>query len=74
MLVASPPGADGAWSYDNLLATLADTFELAKVRTVDRELLDLGQLLPTSYMSQDHFRAAATTFFAGTVRQLNTGS
>jgi hypothetical protein len=74
VLIAAPPGANGAWTYDNVLATLSETFDLAKIRTVDRELLDLGQLLPTSYLAQDHQNNTVSTRWSGAVRVPTTGS
>jgi hypothetical protein len=74
VLVAVPPAAGANWSYDWMLATLSETFDLARIRAVDRELLDLGQLLPTSYLARDHFANTITTLFEPYLRVRTTGT
>jgi hypothetical protein len=46
VLVVAPSSAGASWVADDLVATLEETLDLAKVRAVDRELLDIGQVLP----------------------------
>lgn len=56
VLVVAPSSTGAQWSVDDVVATLEETLDLAKVRAVDRELLgSLGQVLPLTMipMSQD---------------------
>jgi hypothetical protein len=46
VLVVPPSSTGNNWVPADLVATLEETLDLAKVRAVDRELLDLGQILP----------------------------
>jgi hypothetical protein len=46
VLVVAPSSAGANWTTADLVASLEETLDLAKVRAVDRELLDLGQVLP----------------------------
>ncbi len=46
VLVVPPSSTGASWVAADLVATLEETLDLAKVRAVDRELLDLGQILP----------------------------
>jgi hypothetical protein len=46
VLVVAPSSAGTNWNVSDLVATLEETRDLAKVRAVDRELLDVGQALP----------------------------
>jgi hypothetical protein len=49
VLVVAPSGAAAQWSADDIVATLEETLDLAKIRAVDRELLgNLGQVLPAT--------------------------
>jgi hypothetical protein len=62
VLVAVPPNvaANQKWSTADLIATLEETMDLYKIRAVDRELLDLGQLLPSAVIPLN-LDAAITT-------------
>lgn len=55
ILIAVPPDpAAPHWTEEDLLATLNETLDLAKVRAVDLELLgELGQMLPTLFFADD---------------------
>jgi hypothetical protein len=49
VLVVAPSSAGAQWSADDIVATLEETLDLAKIRAVDRELLgNLGQVLPAT--------------------------
>jgi hypothetical protein len=60
VLLAVPPRLDIAWQFEELLAILNETLDLAKVRAVDAELLPLGQTLPLAVLAQND--AADVTF------------
>jgi hypothetical protein len=50
-LLAVCPDARPAWDDELLLATLEDTLQLAKIRSVDLDsLIDVGQILPAAYV------------------------
>ena len=54
MLLVVPPVRTGAWSFDDLVAAVAETFELARLRAVEPEHLDdtaYAQLLPATILS-----------------------
>jgi hypothetical protein len=53
VLLAVPPDpARSTWSLADLLATLNETFELARLRAVEPEALgELGQVLPATYLT-----------------------
>src|SRR5262249_40594847 len=49
---AAPGGSDGRWDLPTLLDTVRETFDLARIRGVDGELLGaLSQLLPAIYLA-----------------------
>ena len=73
VLVAAPSSVGAFWTYDDIVQTLNETLDLAKIRSVDRELLDLGQLLPTSYFAQDQKGNTVSTSFGGFLLQAITG-
>ncbi|MFC9293793.1 hypothetical protein ACFTWH_07035 [Streptomyces sp. NPDC057011] len=54
MLLVTPPGTDGAWTTEDLLAAITDTFDLARTRAVEPAHLEdtaYAQLLPATVMS-----------------------
>jgi hypothetical protein len=54
MLLVVPPVRTGAWSFGDLVAAIAETYELAKLRAVEPEHLDdtaYAQLLPATILS-----------------------
>lgn len=55
LLVAVPPDPDRlpAWDLDTLVAILGETLDLAKLRAVDGQLIELGQLLPAVYVADN---------------------
>lgn len=68
VLVAVPADADHPWQFEDLLATLNETLDLAKMRAVDSELLPLGQALPLSLLAQnDSPDVAIATLFSAFV-------
>jgi hypothetical protein len=74
ILVAVPSSTGNFWIYDDVVATLNETFELAKLRCVDRELTDLGQLVPTAYLAEDAQRNTISTSLANIKYQAITGT
>ena len=70
ILVAVPRKPAKVWDLDSLIATVAETLDLAKIRAVDGELLgELGQLLPAVYLPDNTGGATVGTSFAGALRQ-----
>lgn len=53
VLVAVPSSAGDNWQFEDLVASLEQTMDLAKIRTVDAERLELGQVLPATVMAQN---------------------
>ncbi|MFJ3726503.1 hypothetical protein ACIPYQ_28620 [Streptomyces sp. NPDC090045] len=54
MLLVAPPSPDGDWTTEDLLAAIADTFDLARARAVEPTHLEdtaYAQLLPAAGMS-----------------------
>jgi hypothetical protein len=73
VLVAVPSRTGSTWAYDDVLATINETLDLAKIRSVDRELLDIGQVIPTLYLAQDAKHNTVSTNWAGLVGPATTG-
>lgn len=68
VLVAVPARAGDNWLLDDLVGAINDTFDLAKIRLADPEVLDLGQLLPGIYLAQsDQPQHTASTSFGGSL-------
>jgi hypothetical protein len=62
ILLAVPPDDRPTWDYDTLEATLLETLELARLRTVDLNALgELGHFLPAVYLSTGSGGAAVGT-------------
>jgi hypothetical protein len=74
ILIAVPSSAGANWSYDDILATLNETLDLAKIRAVDAERLELGQFLPTAYLAKTLHAATVSTGWGGLLRVLTTGA
>jgi hypothetical protein len=53
LVAASPNSNIASWDVEDVIATLAETLDLAKIRTVDRDLLDFGQLLPALVLASN---------------------
>jgi hypothetical protein len=51
--VAVPASGRGPWQFEDLLASLNETADLAKIRAVDTELLPFGQVLPLTLLAQN---------------------
>jgi hypothetical protein len=64
VLVAVPPKANGKWTFAQLLATVDETFDLARIRVVEREQLPSEQALPVTYISHNLDNAVPSTDFA----------
>jgi hypothetical protein len=60
------PTIDG-WQANDLAATLAETVDLAKIRTVDAQMVDFGQLFPSIYLSENVQRHVPTTSWLGSL-------
>ncbi|HWP09926.1 MAG TPA: hypothetical protein VNN72_29490 [Polyangiaceae bacterium] len=48
ILVAAPARTGDAWAWEDLLQSVEQTFDLAQMRAVDRDLLGIGQLIPAA--------------------------
>ena len=55
------PSAETGWSPYPLVAILEETLDLAKVRGVDRELVDVGQLVPAIVLPNNLDQAITTS-------------
>jgi hypothetical protein len=54
MLLVTPPDFSGNWQWDNLVAALEETLEMAKKRAVEPAMLEktkYAQFLPTTMMA-----------------------
>jgi hypothetical protein len=68
VLVAVPASTGGNWTLSDLIGAVNDTFDLAKIRLADPEVLDLGQFLPGIYVAQsDQPQHTASTSFGGSL-------
>jgi hypothetical protein len=66
VLIAVPPGDGATWDLPTLEAILHETLDLAKIRTVDLELLgDYAQLLPAVYLAANAANDTVSTDLAG---------
>jgi hypothetical protein len=62
VLVAVPPDLTGAWEWDDLVATVTETLDLAKARAVDLEALgSLGHFLPAALLAINAEGATVST-------------
>lgn len=65
VLVATPPSADGRWQWDELLGTVTDTFDRARLRAIEPDDLQaspLFQLLPATLAPFTELRSLASLF------------
>ncbi len=65
VLIAVPPRDAPTWHVDDVLATLTETMDLARMRAVDGEMLGHGQLLPTSYLAANAANDTVSTSLTG---------
>jgi hypothetical protein len=64
LLLAICPDSRPEWDDELLLATLQETLQLAKIRTVDLDsLTDVGQILPALYVPMNLQQATISTRF-----------
>jgi hypothetical protein len=68
-ILVIPPSTTGAnWKTSDIWATLSETFDLARIRAVDLELVGgFGQFLPAIYASNNIALQTASTSFAASV-------
>jgi hypothetical protein len=72
ILLAVPPYGQTAWTIDTLEATIAETFELAKLRLVDPDmLLEAGNFLPALFLA---FNKAGDTISTDLTDNANKGT
>jgi hypothetical protein len=65
ILLAVPPTDRKTWDLESLISTLDETFDLARIRAVDSDLLgDLGQLLPAIFLAANAQQETIETDFA----------
>jgi hypothetical protein len=74
VLVAVPAKPGANWLLDDLVGAIDETADLAKIRAVDAQLLDLGQLLPAIFFTENtqSQHTTSTTWF-GSLFQAITG-
>jgi hypothetical protein len=63
LLIAAPPSADGRWQWAELLGTVTDTFDRARLRAIEPDDLQaspLFQLLPATLAPFTELRALAS--------------
>lgn len=53
VLVAAPSRSADGWSFAELLASLEQTMDLMKVRAIETEYLELGQLFPATVLGSN---------------------
>jgi hypothetical protein len=64
LLLAVCPDGRATWGDELLLATLEDTLQLAKIRTVDLDsIIDVGHILPALYVPMNLQQATIATRF-----------
>jgi hypothetical protein len=64
VLIATPPDADGRWQWAELLGTVQDTFDRARLRAIEPDDLQASPLfpvLPMTMMPFTEIRGLATT-------------
>lgn len=67
ILVAVPARTGNNWQLDDLVGAVDETADLVKIRGVDAQLLDLGQLLPAIFFAENSQsqHTASTSWFGG---------
>lgn len=64
LLIVAPPTDAPNWALEDMIATLTETLDLAKVRAVDSELLDdFSQMLPAIYLATNAENDTVSTDF-----------
>jgi hypothetical protein len=65
LLAAVPAAADGKWTFAQLLATVNETLDLARLRMLEPDHLPIpyGQMLPAIYVSQSDQNAVPSAAF-----------
>jgi hypothetical protein len=71
VLVAVPPTQSPQWDLETLLDTLNETFDLARIRAVDSDLLPLGQVLPVIYMASNPSNETVSTNLHGVLANVS---
>jgi hypothetical protein len=70
VLVAAPARADANWSLAELLGAVEQTMDLMKVRAVETEYLELGQMLPATVVGANaNITNTVTTNLGGFLAQ-----
>jgi hypothetical protein len=71
LLIAAPPQADGRWQWQELLGTVQDTFDRARLRAIEPDDLQtsLFQILPMTLMPFTEIHGLATVFLTRDVLQ-----
>jgi len=73
LLLAVCPDGRRSWDDELLLATLQETLQLAKIRTVDLDsIIGLGQVLPALYVPMNLQQATIATRFRMTAAEVST--
>jgi hypothetical protein len=71
LLLAVSPDARATWDDELLLATLEDTLQRAKIRSVDLDsLIDVGQILPATYVPLNLQQATIAARFRMTATEV----
>jgi hypothetical protein len=71
LLLAVCPDMRATWDDELLLATLQDTLQLAKIRTVDLDsLVEVGQILPAAYVPMNLQQDTIATRFRMTAAEV----
>lgn len=67
VLVLPPSSTATVWQQGDIVATLGETLDLAKMRSVDLQLLGLGQLVPAIYLANN---LQATTIVSSFLQEI----
>ena len=69
ILVVPPTTTGASWQQNDVWATLSETFDLAKIRAVDLEIVPrIGQFLPAVFMPHNELNATISTNWTPQVR------
>ncbi len=74
LILAVSPNLNGSWAWDDLVATLSETLDMAKKRAVEPTQIDnmaYGQLLPAVMVPVTKYLYAITTNLAANVGMVN---
>jgi len=70
ILIAVCPDSRATWDDDLITATLNETLDLAKIRTVDLDSVQqVGQILPALYFALNLKGATISTDFIATIKE-----